>query len=108
MKAPALVVEPAGVVTSMRPVLAPAGTVVVILVDESTVKTAGMPLNLTLVAPVKFAPRIVTRVPTGPLVGLKLVIRGATVKLDALVDVPPGPWTLIGPVVALSGTVAVI
>ena len=59
-------------------------------------------------APVKFVPLIVTLVPTGPLVGAKLVIVGAgmTVKLVALVAVPPGVVTLTGPVVAPVGTLA--
>ena len=35
-------------------------------------------------------------------------MRGLTVKLPALVPVPPGVVTLIGPVVAPAGTVAVI
>ena len=40
---------------------------------------------------------------------MKLVIRGATTKLVALVAVPPGVVvTPIVPVVALAGTVAVI
>ena len=51
---------------------------------------------------------MVTLVPTGPLVGEKLVIQGPTVKSVALVAVPPGVVTLIVPVVALAGTVAVI
>ena len=63
---------------------------------------------LTAVAPVKFVPLIVTLVPTGPLVGAKPVIVGGftTVKLVALVAVPPGAVTLSGPVVAAVGTVA--
>ena len=71
-------------------------------------KLALTPLNATAVAPVKFVPLIVTLVPTGPLVGAKLVIVGAgtTVKLLALVAVPPGVVTLTGPVVAPVGTVA--
>ena len=71
-------------------------------------KLAPTPLNATAVAPVKFVPLIVTLVPTGPLVGAKLVIVGAgtTVKLLALVAVPPGVVTLTGPVVAPVGTVA--
>ena len=67
------------------------------------------PLNETAVAPVKFVPLIVTLVPTGPLVGVKLVIVGGiavTVKELALVAVPPGVVTLTGPVVAPVGTVA--
>ena len=72
-------------------------------------KVAAVPLNRTAVAPVKFVPLIVTLVPAGPLVGVKLVIVGAlavTVKLLALVALPPGVVTLSGPVVAPAGTVA--
>ena len=59
-------------------------------------------------APVKSVPPIVTLAPTGPLVGVTLVIVGAgmTVKLVALVAVPPGVVTLSGPVVAPAGAVA--
>ena len=65
-------------------------------------------LNVTAVAPLKFVPLIVTLVPTGPLVGVKLVMVGAgiTVKLFVLLAVPPGVVTLSGPVVAPAGTVA--
>jgi hypothetical protein len=65
-------------------------------------------LNRTAVAPVKFVPLIVTLVLTGPLAGVTLAIAGAgmTVKLLALVVVPPGVVTLSGPVVAPAGTVA--
>ena len=71
-------------------------------------KLAALPLKRTALAPVKFVPVIVTPVPTGPLVGVKLAIVGAgiTVKLAALVAVPPGVVTLTGPVVAPAGTVA--
>ena len=71
-------------------------------------KLAAVPLNATAVAPVKFVPPIVTLVPAGPLAGVKLVIVGglSTVKLLALVAVPPGVVTLTGPVVAPAGTVA--
>ena len=75
---------------------------------ELTEKVAVVPLNRTAVAPVKFVPLIVTLVPVGPLVGVKLVIVGAlavTVKLLALVAVPPGVVTLSEPVVAPAGTV---
>src|SRR2546425_12836446 len=53
---------------------------------------------------------MVTLVPTGPLAGVKPVIVGGliTVKLLALVAVPPAVVTLIVPVVAPAGTVAVI
>ena len=53
--------------------------------------SACTPLNVTTVAPVKFVPLIVTGVPTGPLVGVKLVIVGAltTITLTAAVAVLP-------------------
>ena len=66
-------VPPPGVVTLIRPVVAVAGTVAVICVEESTVYAALAPLNVTAVAPVKPLPVTTTLVPTGPLVGLKLV-----------------------------------
>lgn len=109
VKLPALVAVPAGVETPTFPVVAPGGTVAVILMDELTVKElAATPLNVTDLAPVKLAPLIATRAPTCPLVGEKLVILGATVKLVELVSVPPGVVTLMVPVVAVAGTVAVI
>ena len=75
-----------------------------------TMKVALAPLNATRVAPVKLVPLMVTLVPTGPLAGVKLVIVGGliTVKLPALMAVPPGVVTLIVPVVAPAGTVACI
>jgi hypothetical protein len=105
-----LVAVPPGVVTDSVPDFPPTGTVVVIWVEELTVKLALTPLNLTEVAPVRLVPVIVTLVPMKPLVGEKLVIVGAgmTVKLLALVAVPPGVVAAIGPVVAPEGTVAVI
>jgi hypothetical protein len=108
-----LVTEPAEVVTLIGPVVAPAGTVAVILVDETTLNIAVRPLKVTLVAPVKFVPVIETVVPTGPKVGVNEVIVGApavgvTLNLWELQSVPPGVVTQIFPVVAVLGTVAVI
>ena len=57
---------PAGVTTSILPVVAPDGTVAVISVPETTVKAEALPLNVTLVESVKFVPRIVTEDPTLP------------------------------------------
>ena len=67
-----------------------------------------VPLNCTAVAPVKLVPVIVTVLPTGPLVGLKLVIvgGGTTMKFVALVAVPADVVTASRPVVAPAGTVA--
>ena len=74
------------------------------------VKVEVTPLNRTAVAPVKLEPVITTEVPTGPLVGVKLATVGAriTVKLLALVAVPPGVVMATVPLVAPVGTVAVI
>jgi hypothetical protein len=55
-----LVAVPAGVVTETGPVVEPTETVAVIFVADVAVKVADVPLNLTEVAPVTFAPVIVT------------------------------------------------
>jgi hypothetical protein len=70
-------------------------------------------LKLTVAKQVKFVPISVTLIPTWALVGAKLAIVGAlvdsgTLKVLAVVEVPPVVVTLIGPLVAQSGTVAVI
>src|ERR1017187_8828409 len=49
---------PLGVATWTFPVVAPAGTVVVISELETTVNTAAVPLKVTLVAPVRSLPRM--------------------------------------------------
>jgi hypothetical protein len=85
VKLAALVAVPPGVVTLSVPLVALAGTVAVICVLKSTWNAAANPLSLT-----------VTLAPITPLAGAKLVIRGATVKLVALVAVPPGVVTAIG------------
>jgi hypothetical protein len=66
VKTPELVPVPPGPVTPTTPVDAPPGTVAVMEVSLATVKVAGVPLNVTAVAPVKFEPLIVTCVPAGP------------------------------------------
>lgn len=114
VKLPELVAVPPGVVTLIRPLMAPDGTTAVICVEELTVKLVALVfLNCTTVAPVKFVPVMTTEVPTGPEVGANEVIVGAaagpvTVKSWLLVAVPLGVVTVIRPVVALFGTVAVI
>jgi hypothetical protein len=105
------VAVPPGVVTEIVPVVAAAGTVVVIWVALATVKGAAIPLKATAVAPVKFVPVMVTAAPARPLVGVKLVTVGAggiTVKLLPDVPVPPEVVTEILPVAAPPGTVVVI
>jgi hypothetical protein len=49
---------PLGVATWTSPVVAPAGTVVVISEFDTTAKVAVLPLKLTLVVPVRLVPRI--------------------------------------------------
>ena len=81
VKTPLLVAVLPPTVTEIDPVVAPVGTVVVILVAELAVTNAVVPLNFTiLLAGVvsKFVPVIVTDVPTRPLVGVKLVMVAIT------------------------------
>ena len=57
------------VVTLTVPVVAPLGTVALISELETTVNVAAVPLKLTLLAPVRLVPRILTVAPTLPEVG---------------------------------------
>ena len=64
------------VVTDRVPEL-PVPTIAEILVEDPTVKElAEVPPKLTLVAPVKFVPVMVTTVPLLPLVGVKELMIG--------------------------------
>jgi hypothetical protein len=65
------------------------------------------PLNRTPIKSVKPVPVITTEVPAGPLVGVKplTVGGGITVKLLALVAVPPAVAMLNIPVTAPLGTI---
>lgn len=110
VKVAVLVAVPHTPVTLTVPVVAPVGTVAVMLVAEPTVNVALVPLKFTAVAPVKPVPVIVTLVPTAPLEGEKLVNVGAAVgvKVPALVAVPPAVVTFTVPVVTLAGVTAVM
>src|SRR5207253_4776508 len=111
VKLVALVPVPAAFVTVIFPLVAPVGTVALICVSEFTVNVvAAVLLKLTPVAPVKPVPVSVTLVPVGPLGGANEVISGAefTRKLVALVPVPAAFVTVIFPLVAPVGTVALI
>src|SRR5689334_8322853 len=95
-------------VTTTLPVVAPAGTGTTMLVVDQLVGVAVVPLNLTVLVPCvapKFVPVTVTDVATGPLVGERLVMLGATVtvKLTPLLARPPTVTTTL-PVVAPAGT----
>lgn len=69
------VAVPPAVVTENLPVLAPFGTARVILLPL-TAKDVAAPFSVTFVAPVRFAPVMVTLVPGGPLAGEKLLMPG--------------------------------
>src|SRR5260221_1140495 len=87
------VAVPPGVTTEIDPVVAPLGTEVEIWLASVIEKVAAVPLNLTLVAPVKFVPVSVTLVPTCPLVGETAVIVCAaalSMKLLVHLSVPFG------------------
>jgi hypothetical protein len=60
----------------MYPVVAPAGTSALILVEWSEMTVATVPLKVTVFAFRRWAPLIVTSVPGFPEVGLKLLIFG--------------------------------
>jgi hypothetical protein len=95
-------------VTTTLPVVAPAGTGTTMLVADHDVGDANVPLNVTVLVPCeppKFVPAIVTDVPTGPLVGERLVSVGGgmTVNATPLLATPPTVTTTL-PVVAPAGT----
>jgi hypothetical protein len=109
VKSATLTALPAELVTPIFPIVAPLGTVARTCVGKSTEKTeAAVPLNVTLLVPVKFVPVIVTSTPIGPLVGVNELIAGATitVKSAALNTLPAELVMPIFPVVTPDGTVA--
>src|SRR5438552_14996325 len=92
----------------IRLVTAPAGTVTVMeLFDREVIVALTVP-NFTVVAPAKPEPVRVILSPIRPTPGEKLLMPGRTLKLVLLVVVPAGDETVIGPVIAPTGTVALI
>ena len=90
------------------PVVAPAGTGTAMLLALQAVGADAVPLNVTVLVPCvapKFAPVIVTEVPTDPDAGFRLVMLGGrmTAKLRPLLAIPPTVTTTL-PVVAPAGT----
>src|SRR5437016_7913170 len=93
-------------VTTTLPVVAPPGTDATMLVALQLVVLAGVPLEVTAPVVPNFVPVMVTAVPTGPVVGFRLVMAGAeevTVKFTPLLAIPPTVTTTL-PVVAPLGT----
>ena len=100
---------PPGVVTTTLPV-APLATVAVMLVADKMVKeAAAVPPKLTAVAPVKFAPLIVTIAPVAALVGVNDAMVGIGMYVNPANDiVPPGVVTTTLPVVPLATTAVML
>jgi hypothetical protein len=96
-------------VTTTLPVTAPVGTGATMLVPFQFFGVAFTPPKVTVLVPcvaAKFAPLIVTVVPTAPELGFKLVMLGAavvTVKLEPLLT-RPATVTRTLPVTAPAGT----
>jgi len=67
---------PAGVLTEIRPVMAPGGTVAEIESSALIVNVDGTPWNVTAVVPEKRTPETVMVLPTGPLIGVTFAISG--------------------------------
>jgi hypothetical protein len=76
VKLAGLVATPPAVLTVTAPVVAPAGTWVVIRVAVSVAIAAATPWNLTAVAAPRFTPVIVTAAPTAPFAGFTLEMHG--------------------------------
>src|SRR6266480_3574502 len=109
---PALATPPAAVTTTF-PLVAPLGTVaVMLLAPQFVIVVALVPLNFTLPFPTlgpKLDPAITIDDPTAPVFGASDVMLGAavTVKGAPLLDEPDTVTTTL-PVVAPGGTVAVM
>ena len=87
----------------MCPLLAPAGTVVTILVAVSELMVAVVPAKVTWLAFDRLIPRIVTMVPDAPEGGVKPLIWGVTVVVIRPIELllwlvnhiaPSGPATI--------------
>ncbi len=80
--------------TTTLPVVAPVGTVATIeLALQLVIDVAAVPLNFTVLVPCvepKFDPAIVTKAPTAPVVGDRLVMLGVgtTVNVELLLFTP--------------------
>ena len=108
---------PVGVTTTfLEPRVSPAGTVQVIEVVLQALVAAVMPPTVTAPDAPRPVPEMVSVVPTGPLVGERLVstalagVGASTVKARALEAAPPVgvTVTVVAPGARLAGTMAVI
>jgi hypothetical protein len=113
VKLTTLLATPPAAVTTTFPVVAPVGTVAVMLPPVQFVTVAVVPLNVTFPLPCddpKFDPAMTMAEPTAPVLGVRLVMLGAgvTVNVTPVVATPPAAVTITLPVVAPLGTVAVM
>ena len=97
-------------VTEIVPVVAPDGTVAVMLLADDEVTVAETPLNETLGDTPKLEPEIITDAPAAPLEGVIPEITGVgnTENCEALIPATPLTVTDIGPDVAPEGTLTVM
>jgi hypothetical protein len=105
MKVTPLLATPPTVTTTL-PTVAPLGTGATILVLLQLVGVASVPLNATVLVPCvdpKPAPTIVTKVPTGPEVGDRLVMLGPEPEITPILYV--GELAAFGPAALESVTV---
>ncbi len=100
--------------TTTFPDITPAGTGAIMLVALQLVGVASVPLNVTVLVPCddpKLVPVIVTKAPTGPEAGLRLVMLGpeadVTVKNTPLLATPATVTTTF-PDIAPAGTGAIM
>jgi len=103
-----LLCAPPREVTTTFPVVAPAGTVAVMLLALQVLTVAAVPLNVTVPCDVpKFEPAMTTEDPTAPVLGVRLLMLGVTVNVTPLLAWPL-TVTMTLPLVAPAGTVAVM
>jgi hypothetical protein len=107
VKAPKVVAVSPAVVTAIVPEVVPAATTAVTEVGDATVtEAAATPLIFTELVPVRLVPVIVIFVPIDPEAGANEESVAGTTKFDAEAAAPPPVFTLILPVVAPAGTIA--
>jgi hypothetical protein len=96
---------PAGVLTRIVPLVAPAGTVATIRFEDSKEKAAATPLKVTEVTVARLPPSMKTGVPGGPALGENSEIAGVvTVKALEVYGVPAVAFRLTDPLVPFGGT----
>jgi hypothetical protein len=105
---PSLKADPKGVVTITEPDL-PAPTTAFICVAEVTLNDfAGVPPNVTLVAPVKLTPLIVTVPPFDAVVGVNEFITGALCVKPGKLATPPLVLTVTDPLLPFATVASIL